>query len=249
MRLHPMALLPLTALSATCTLQPLPRPAPGTRVAASAPTPAGGERAAAAAPTPAWVRTIAPSKLLEEATIGEEAGLTPGPQAPGLTPTPVAVAALPPQAAGSPDTLASSPELESLLTHIGPTTPPNVAAAMRLVEDGRQQMQQGRYDRALDRFERAVAIDPSNPYGYYFLAQLHFATKKYDQAVAFASRAVVLSARTDHVLLGRSYDLQGAAFEAVGRYPDARKAYEKAIEADPSNVAARLGMARLSPER
>ena len=247
MRIRPMALLPLTALSATCTLQPLPRPAPRTRVTASAPTPMRGARAAAASPTPAWVQTIAPPKLLEEATIGNTAGLTPVPQAPGAPPTPASLAALPPQA-GPPDALATSPELESLLTHIGPTTPPNVAAALRLIEDGRQQMQQGRYDRALDRFERAVAIDPSNAYGYYFLARLHFATKKYDQAVAFASRAVVLSARRDNVLLGRSYDLQGAAFEAVGRFPDARKAYTKAIEADPANVAARRGMARLSPD-
>ena len=59
--------------------------------------------------------------------------------------------------------------------------------------------------------------------------------------------AVVLSARTDPVLLGRSYGLQGAAFEAVGRYQDARKAYAKAIEADPNNLAARVGVARLNP--
>ncbi len=246
MRLHPMALLPLTALSATCALQPLPRRAPGTRAAASAPTPPGGKNAAAA--TPKWVGTVAPSKLLEEGMIGEGSGLTPAPQAPAPTATPAAVAALPPQATGSPNALARPPEAESLLTHLGPTTPPNVAAALRLIEDGRQQMNQGRYDRALDRFERALAIDPSNAYGYYFLAQLHFSTKKYDQAVAFASRAVVLSARTDRVLLGRSYGLEGAAYEAVGRYPDARKAYEKAVEADPNNLAARVGMGRLSPE-
>lgn len=248
MRLHPMALLPLTALSATCTLQPVPRRTPGTRVAAPAPTPPQAKGAAAVAPTPELGGTIAASKLLEEGMIGEAPGLTPGPQAPAPTPTPATLAALPPPAPASPGAGVTSPEMESLLTHIGPSTPPNVAAALRLIEDGRQQMQQGRYDRALDRFERALAIDPSNAYGYYFLAQLHFATKKYDQAVAFASRAVVLSARTDRVLLGRSYGLQGAAFEAVGRYPDARKAYQKAIEADPSNVAARLGMARLNPE-
>ncbi|HVO23402.1 MAG TPA: tetratricopeptide repeat protein [Candidatus Margulisiibacteriota bacterium] len=249
MRLHPMALLPLTALSATCTLQPLPRRTPGARVAASAPTPTGEERTAVE-PTPEWVRTIAPRKLLEEGMVGDASGLTPAPQALGPSPTPTAasVAALAAPAAGSPVPGATSPELDSVLAHIGPTTPPNVAAALRLIEDGRQQMQQGRYDRALDRFERALAIDPSNAYGYYFLAQLHFATKKYDQAVAFASRAVVLSARTDPVLLGRSYGLQGAAFEAVGRYPDARKAYEKAIEADPNNLAARVGMARLRPD-
>jgi hypothetical protein len=243
MRLHPMALLPLTVLSATCALQPPPRRAPGTRVAASAPTQPGGKRAAAA-PTPKWVGTVAPSKLLEEGMIGEGSELMPD-----STATPAAVAALPPEATGSPNALVPPPEAESLLTHIGPTTPPNVTAALRLVEDGRQQMLQGRYDRALDRFERALAIDPSNAYGYYFLAQLHFTTKKYDQAVAFASRAVVLSARTDRLLLGRSYGLEGAAYEAVGRYADARKAYEKAVEADPNNLAARVGVARLSPEQ
>jgi len=248
MRLHPLALLPLTALSVTCTLHPRPRRAPGERVAASAPTPAPVERAEAVPPTPEWVGKVAAAKLLEESNVGQAAGLTPAPQAQTPTPTLARVAALPPQAGGAPAALTAAPELESLLTHIGPTTPPNVAAALRLIEDGRQQMQQGRYDRALDRFERALAIDPSNAYGYYFLAQLHFATKKYDQAVAFASRAVVLSARTDRVLLGRSYGLQGAAFEAVGRYPDARKAYEKAIEADPNNLAARVGMGRVNPD-
>jgi tetratricopeptide (TPR) repeat protein len=42
--------------------------------------------------------------------------------------------------------------------------------------------------------------------------------------------------------------LEGAAFEAVGRYPDARKAYQKAVEADPNNLAARVGVARLNPQ-
>ena len=68
--------------------------------------------------------------------------------------------------------------------------------------------------------------------------------KKYDQAIAFAGRAVTLAARSDRALLARAYGLQGAVFEDVGRYADARKAYQKAVQADPSNVAARAGMGR-----
>lgn len=209
-------------------------------------------REVARAATPAALSerraTIPPAKLLEENTLGEAAELTPAADAQVPTPTPQQVAAIPP--ATTPEAVpATASEPESLLTHINATTPPNVAAALRLIEDGRQQMHQGRYDHALDRFERGVAVDPANAYGYYFLAQLHFQTKKYDQAVAFASRAVVLSARTDRILMGRSYGLEGAAFEAVGRYPDARTAYEKAVEADPNNLAARVGIARLNPER
>jgi Flp pilus assembly protein TadD len=39
--------------------------------------------------------------------------------------------------------------------------------------------------------------------------------------------------------------LQGAVFEQVGRYPDARKAYQQALGADPQNSAARVALARL----
>lgn len=137
-------------------------------------------------------------------------------------------------------------EPEPLVTRINPSTPPNVAAALRLIEEGRKQRAQGRHDKALDAFERAVAIDPTNPYGYYFLAQLHYLNKNYDQAIAFASRAAVLSAKTDRTCLGRVYSLQGAVFEEVGRYPDARKAYKSAVDADPNNVAARVGVGRLA---
>jgi len=153
----------------------------------------------------------------------------------------VAAARPPGSAAPVPDTAA-----DSLLPRIGPKTPPNVAAAMRLIEEGRQQLVQGRYDQALDRFERGVAIDPTNAYGYYYLAQLHYLMKKYDQAIAVAGRAVTLAAHTtDRAWLARAYGLQGAVFEEVGRYADARKAYQKAVETDPNNVAARVGMGRV----
>ncbi len=224
----------LVVLCAACSVAPARRVAHAPRVAH--PAAPQKEQRAAAAPSSVRPSVTPPARLLEEGEIGEAAA---------LPATPEQVAAIPPAAVPAPTT-ASEPE--SLVTHISATTPPNAAAAFRLIEDGRQQMTQGRYDRALDRFERSVAVDPTNAYGYYFLAQLHFQTKKYDQAVAFASRAAALSARSDPVCLGRAYSLEGAAFEAVGRYPDARKAYQKAVDADPNNLAARVGVARLNPQ-
>jgi tetratricopeptide (TPR) repeat protein len=183
---------------------------------------------------------------LEESSVGEAAELTPVPEAAAAIPTPAPEAAeAPPEGTEAP---ATATEPESMLIHIGSGTPPNVAAALRLIEDGRQQMGRKAYERALDRFERAVAIDPTNAYGYYFLAQAHYLKTNYDQAIAFAGRAAVLSGRADQVWLGRIYSLQGAVFEDAGRYPDARKAYQSAIQADPNNLAARVGVARLSPE-
>lgn len=192
-----------------------------------------------ATPTPTHMLsgpTPTPTTRLEESAIGETPVLGPPPGAMRETPLPTA----------TPAPEVTSAEPESLVTHIGPGTAPNVAAALRVIEDGRQQIAKGAYDAALERFERAVAIDPTNAYGYYFLARVHFLKKDYDQAIAFASRAAALNPRRDQLWLGRIYGLQGAVFEEVGRYPDARKAYQQAVDADPNNLAARVGVARLS---
>jgi hypothetical protein len=240
------ALAALTLLAA-CTVLPEVSPPPAR---SAAPT-AEPDLDRATAPEPALPTISPPAPLLEESEVGNDSGFKP---TPGALPTP-ALAAL--DAAPTPEVMASihlpdtgaapppTAEPESLLTHLGPTTPPNVAAAMRLIEDGRQHLAQGQYDQAQERFERAVAIDPVNAYGYYYLAQLYFLMKKYDQASAFAGRAVTLATRTNRVWLARAYGLQGAVFEEVGRYADARKAYQKAAQADPNNLAARVGMGRL----
>jgi len=186
--------------------------------------------------------------MVEDRDIGSASGLS-GPDRHAAPPTSgeEQFASVPPSGATK-DVPTTAPiiESESLTSRIGSSTPPNVAAALRLIEDGRQQMNQRRYDQALDRFERSVAIDPSNAYGYYFLAKLNYVMKKYDQAIAFAGRATQLVARGDRIWLARTYGLEGAVYEEVGRYPDARRAYQKAVDADPNNLAARVGMARLS---
>jgi predicted negative regulator of RcsB-dependent stress response len=232
-----------------CSAAPQPRSAPPAGAAHVGRATPPADMMPAGAPHPATQH----SRLLEESDVGEAAVLTP-PTTPAVasvpTPAPVPgqLAALPPPAAESAAGTPPSSDSDSLLARIGPSTPPNVAAALRLIEDGRQEMKNQNYNKALDRFERALTIDPTNAYGYYYLAQLHFLQKDYDQALAFAGRAAVLSAHTDPMWLGRVYALQGAVFEAVGRFPDARNSYRQAIAVDPNNTAARVGMARLSPQ-
>lgn len=136
---------------------------------------------------------------------------------------------------------------ESLAPQIASAKAPNVAAALRLVEEGRVLMNQQRYDQALDLFERSVSVDPSSFYGYYYLARLHYATKDYSQALAFANRATALGARGERIWLGRAYTLQATIFEDVGRFSDARSAYQRAISTDPDNKVAAIGRARLTP--
>jgi len=146
---------------------------------------------------------------------------------------------------GEPDP-ALSVEPPELGATIDANTAPNVAAATHLVDAGRARMAAGDSGAALEQLERAIAIDPSNPYAYYYLAELHFMHHTYDQAIAFADRAATLSDARAPEWASRAYTLQGNAFEAAGRFADARGAYERAIQAAPGNLAAQVGLARVS---
>ena len=48
--------------------------------------------------------------------------------------------------------------------------------------------------------------------------------------------------------LGFALRIEGGQLHAFARYADARRAYQKAIEADPGNATARNGMSRLGGE-
>jgi hypothetical protein len=158
------------------------------------------------------------------------------------TSAPAASAPTGPEAAGAPG---PQPEPESLIAMIQPTTPPNVAAATRLVETARAELSTGQTDAAIEKLEQAIAIDPNNAYAYYFLAESHFNHGTYDQAVVFADKAALLSTRMDPSWASRSYCLQGRIYEASGRFADARASYGQAVEADAGNRTASEGLARL----
>ncbi len=125
------------------------------------------------------------------------------------------------------------------------TTPPNVAAATRLADAGRTRLAAGDDAGALEQLERAIATDPNNGYAYFFLAELHLGHRSYDQAIAFAERAASLHAAAAPQWAARAYALQGAAFEAAGRFADARGAYARAVRLAPDNRTAQVGLARL----
>lgn len=133
-----------------------------------------------------------------------------------------------------------------MLARITAKTPPNAAAALRLVEEGRGLLARGEDDQAVHRFERSVAIDPQNAYGYFFLAQAHRKARRYDQAIAFAGRAAALAARNDPPCAAKAFTLQGLVYEHVGRFADARRAYLQGLQSDSDNATARAGLTRLS---
>lgn len=137
------------------------------------------------------------------------------------------------------------PDPEMLLALIGPTTPPQRAASLRLTDAGRRMLESGDTAGALDRIEKAVKVDPSNPHGYYWLAQVHLHNGRLDQALAFSEKSIVLFSQGDRAWLAQAYTFRASILEKAGRFPEARSAYRHAVQVEPGNVAARAGLGRL----
>ncbi len=191
---------------------------------------------------PADAPTPAPS--LDEESLPDAVAATATPE----TDSPHALDSLPPD---SPADRAALPPgaapVDSVLSLIVPATPPQAAAALRLVEQGRLLLAGNQLARALEDFEKAIALDPTSPYGYYFLARTHYTNRRFDQADGFITRAATLGDRASTVWQVHIAVLQGQILEAVGRYPEARQAYQRALQADPGSTTAQAGYRRLNP--
>lgn len=222
-RRHPVAVgvfatLSLSLTTAGCSTGRAPAP-----LDAPEPPAAAGQRSTPPIGAPVAVEAPAATTIVEEDLAEAEA------------PAPADGAADPALPFAPPSPLAS----------LNAQTAPNVAAATHMVEAGRVHLAGGDSGAALEQFERAIAIDPANPYAYYFLAVLHFDNRTYDQCIAFADRAAALSQAHQPEWASRAYTLQGNAYEAAGRFADARRAYARALTAAPRNLAAMVGLARV----
>jgi hypothetical protein len=137
------------------------------------------------------------------------------------------------------------PDPTQMLASIQPDTPPRRVTSLRLTEEGRRLLEAGDTVQALDRVEKAVRVDPSNPHGYYWLAQIHQRTGRPDQALPFADKSIALFASGDRGWLAQAYIFRASILESVGHFPEARDSYRLAARVQPGNVAAQAGLARL----
>lgn len=168
-------------------------------------------------------------------------------------PVPVAPSAMRPEAVLEEESLdavaieppTQPPDPAMMLASIDASTPPARVASLRLTDEGRVLLAGSDATAALDRLERAVKIDPSNPHAYYWLARVHEQGGRSDQALAFADKAIALFPQGEEVWLAQTYIFRAAILERIGRFPEARASYGRAVRAEPGNVAARAGLARL----
>lgn len=125
---------------------------------------------------------------------------------------------------------------------------PQELIALRFVEDGKGLLEAGDAETAREHFEKALAIAPFQPYGYYFLGRLAFTRGDTKQALAFLRKAELAFAPGEYAWLGETTGLQGAIYEELGEYTHARAAYQHCLQLIPTNLKAISALARLSEE-
>ena len=160
---------------------------------------------------------------------------------------PDAEATPPPPPALDASALTVGPELgnESLDPEITKAVVPAMAASLRLAESARKLLGDGQVDGALRELARAVSLDPSDAFAYYYLGRAYFMRKNYTQALTFFRRAEIgFNGRHDWTAETLSYE--GICDEELGKATDAFQAYKRALAASPNNFRARVGYGRLA---
>jgi len=143
------------------------------------------------------------------------------------------------------------PLLADALFHVQnvlPEFPPQRAASFRVAAEGYLAWKQGRVQEAEERLERALTLDPRNPFGYFYLAEIRFGEGAFPQALIFLNQAEVLFQGHPY-WLSEVYESKGRCHEQLRGTEEAARAYTRALEYNPWNETSMEGLARVGPPR
>lgn len=124
---------------------------------------------------------------------------------------------------------------------------PARAASMRIAEQARTELLDGHPEQASRGLQRAVEIDPSDPYAYFYLGRVYITEKNYPQAMTFLKRAEIGFGNGNPLWLSETLAFEGLAYEESGRDTAAAAAYQQALQVNSGNLMARVGYTRLAP--
>lgn len=104
---------------------------------------------------------------------------------------------------------------------------PQHLASLRLVDIGKQNIESGNYDHAINVLEKAITIDSYNGYAYYYLSLAWLRKDQPSRALEFARKAELLSqGKTSQ--LRRVYILKGDIYKRLQDSERATRYYRKA---------------------
>ncbi|MFQ5853384.1 MAG: tetratricopeptide repeat protein [Candidatus Binatia bacterium] len=146
------------------------------------------------------------------------------------------------------ETASLQPDGPSLIAKITSQTPPRRAASLRLTEEGRRLLEMGEYEKALERFEKTIAVDSTNPYSHYYMARAHHHLAHYRQSFNFLDVAESLLSEEPY-WLAQVFALKGKNFQALRFFERADASFAQALKLDPNNQAALEAITRLGEEQ
>jgi predicted Zn-dependent protease len=136
------------------------------------------------------------------------------------------------------------PDDSSLLAKITPGTAPQRAASLRLTEEGRKLLEAGDAARAVTRLERTIAIDSTNPYGYFYLAKAQHRLGRHKESLNFLDVAESRLA-SEPFWLSEVHALRGENFRALGMEQKAEASYAEALRLNSGNRTAMEAIGRI----
>lgn len=205
----------------------------------SLPPPAPPPPSPPAAPAEPPPKPLPPDAKIREQDLKSKTLRAPSPGAkePERRSGPDGAAALPPPL----------PDDSSLLAKITPGVSPQRAASLRLTDEGSKLLDAGEAAKALARLERTIVIDPSNAYGYFYLAKAQYRLGRYGESLNFLAVAESrLSA--EPFWLAEVHALRGENYRAQGQLQRAQASYEQALRLNSGNRTASEALARLQVE-
>ncbi|XP_022914411.1 small glutamine-rich tetratricopeptide repeat-containing protein alpha-like isoform X2 [Onthophagus taurus] len=102
--------------------------------------------------------------------------------------------------------------------------------AEELKVKGNDQMKLGLYSEALDLYTKAINLNPRNPVYYCNRAAAYSRLERHWDAISDCKESIKLSRSA------KAYGRMGVAYSNMHMYKEAKEAYAKAHELDPSNV-------------
>lgn len=135
----------------------------------------------------------------------------------------------------------------SLLAKITPGVTPQRAASLRLTDEGSKLLDAGEAAKALNRLERTIVIDSTNPYGYFYLAKAHHRLGRYRESLNFL---VVAEPRLsgEPFWLSEVHALRGENYRALGQLQRAAESYAEALRVNSGNRTAADALLQLRVE-
>jgi Tetratricopeptide repeat len=139
------------------------------------------------------------------------------------------------------------PDDSSLLAKITPGVTPQRAASLRLTDEGRKLLDAGDAAKALSRLERAIVVDSTNPYGYFYLARTQHLLGRHREALNFLD---VAESRLsgEPFWLAEIHALRGENYRALGQTQRAETSYVQSLRLNSGNRTAADALLRMQAD-